>query len=50
LNGWRSRSEASSAAIAARRRRMKSSSTGIGFSVHSVPSLSKTAMRRSEGM
>ena len=47
MNGWRVRNEASSAAIDAHRRRMKSSWIGIGFSHHSVPSLSKTATRGS---
>ena len=36
-------------AIAPSRRRMKSSWIGIGFSHHSVPSLSNTAMRSSTG-
>src|SRR4051794_17002102 len=35
--------------MATRRRRMKSSWIGIGFSHHSVPSLSKTATRSSSG-
>jgi hypothetical protein len=35
---------------AATPRTMKSSCTGIGFSVHSVPSLSNTAIRSAGGM
>src|SRR5918994_465463 len=47
FHGWRSRSAGSAPAISTKRRRMKSSWMGIGFSHHSVPSLSNTATRSS---
>ena len=50
LYGWRPRSPGSRSAAAANVRTMKSSWTGIGFSVHSVPSLSNTAIRSAGGM